>query len=124
MVPHQAHYRNFCSSLTIEYLASLIVQAVITGDLNISIICHDVPAGNLPELAYLDGLTNLTTLPTRVTGTSETLIRCLFYCLDDNLYSGILRTGTNDHTPIFCLLPARRARRQSRHVSIAQGNQY
>lgn len=96
---------EFLESL-LDYLASVNSHVVILGDFNIDLLHPCESVNEFLDIVTSNGFSNLIDAPTRITGTSETLIDlCLTNINTDQLKSGVLTSDISDHLSIFCLIP-------------------
>ena len=88
----------FLSSREVRHL-----NHIITGDLNINTLKPE--SSDYLDIIHQYNFTNLITIPTRVTATSQTCIdHILVNFLPNDITSGTITKDTSDHFPVFVFL--------------------
>ena len=81
-------------------------NSTITGDFNLNLLNYAKNIGNFEflESVFSDNFTPQINLPTRITGTSSTLINNILINSQNVYMSGNLTTSISDHHPQFTIM--------------------
>ena len=106
--PPAANFENF-KQIHKTYLTEVNNRDVyLTGDFNINLLQYNTEnnTNHFVNTLLQNNLLPLINSPTRITGSSETLIDNIFTNKFNNvkIHSGIIKTDISDHFPIFILL--------------------
>lgn len=78
-------------------------EVVVIGDFNVDLLSNNVQSRNLATFAVSSGVSQLIECPTRITGTSSTLIDHLYTDIAHVSSKGTLNYNVSDHLPVFLI---------------------